>query len=132
MKLIITERQYKKLLLKEVETEDYVPSNKIMPGTKKPLGSNGVDVNLVLKVLEISKLKLSGDTNIERVYNSVNSERKIKPSDKKIVKGYFSKIDEMCINDKNFNDDYKRLCFNLLETLHSDSDNVFSQSYGVV
>lgn len=125
MKFIITESQYSKLI-KEWSGYYY-------PGTKKPLGANGVDMDVFNAVLDVIPMIYSADTKATTLVNKIKSQNKVKDEDKFPIKQYLNQIKDYCSKNPNF--EYKptevNFCFEIIEILSSDNDNIFSDSYGI-
>jgi len=121
MKYIITETQYKRMFL----TEHY-------PGTKKPMGADGVDENMFKEILTLMKTTYSGETGFVQTSTEVESKGKVASKGQKDIIG--KAIDLMNVtckkNNKFNNERIPNFCRDINEILHSDNDNVFSRSYG--
>ena len=121
MKYIITESQYKRMFL----TEHY-------PGTKKPMGADGIDEKMFKEILTLMKTTYSGQTGFVQTATGVESKGKVESKGQKDIIG--KAIDLMnvtCKKNNNFNNERSpNFCRDINEILHSDNDNVFSRSYG--
>ena len=121
MKYIITETQYKRMFL----IEHY-------PGTKKPMGADGVDENMFKEILTLMKTTYSGETGYVQTATGVESKGKVESKGQKDIIG--KAIDLMNVtckkNNKFNNERIPNFCRDINEILHSDNDNVFSRSYG--
>jgi len=134
MKIIITESQFNLLLKEGVsdELEDYNPSEDggMMKGTKKPFGEDYFPKNLVFKILDYCKIKLSGDSEVVNFENKIKSQNKIKRDDRKKMDDYLGIIMSDCRNTSlTTRDDYPLMCLAVTDLIVGDSDNVFSVSY---
>ena len=134
MKIIITESQFN-LLIKEgvgTELEDYNPDDDggIMKGTKKPLGEDYFPKNLVFKILDYCKLKLSGDSEVVNFENKIKNQNKIRRDDRKKMDNYLGIIMSDCRNTNlETRENYPLMCLAVTDLIVGDSDNVFSVSY---
>lgn len=134
MKIIITESQFN-LLIKEgvgTELEDYDPSDDggMMKGTKKPLGEDYFPKNLVFKILDYCKLKLSGDSEVVNFENKIKNQNKIRRDDRKKMDNYLGIIMSDCRNTNlETRENYPLMCLAVTDLIVGDSDNVFSVSY---
>jgi len=121
MKYVISERQYKKLVLREH-----------FPGTKKPMGADGVDEDLFKEILTLMKTTFVKESGFQQTASEVESKGKVTTKQQKdtIEKAIYL-MDESCKKDNNFNEQrFVSFCSDITDILYSDSDNVFSQSYG--
>lgn len=134
MKIIITESQFN-LLIKEgvgTELEDYDPGDDggMMKGTKKPLGEDYFPKNLVFKILDYCKLKLSGDSEVVNFENKIKNQNKIRRDDRKKMDNYLGIIMSDCRNTNlETRENYPLMCLAVTDLIVGDSDNVFSVSY---
>lgn len=121
MKYIISESQYRRMFLKEY-----------YPGTKKPMGGDGVDEELFKEILTLMKTTFSGNTGFQQTSSEVESKGKVSSKQQKDIIGKaIGLMDESCKKDEKFNSNRMiSFCRDINEILHSDSDNVFSLSYG--
>lgn len=122
MKIIIKESQYKRVLLKE----DY-------PGTKKFMGSNGVDEEIFGEILKLMKTTYSGETGFVQTATEVESDKKRGVKTKQQKDTIAKAINLMDIDCKKtnqqFNKQFVSFCKQIKEILYSDNDNIFSYSY---
>ena len=122
MKIIIKESQYKRVLLKE----DY-------PGTKKFMGSNGVDEEIFGEILKLMKTTYSGETGFVQTATEVESDKKRGVKTKQQKDTIAKAINLMDIDCKKtnqqFNKQFVSFCKQIKEILNSDNDNIFSYSY---
>ena len=134
MKIIITESQFN-LLIKEgvgTELEDYNPYDDggMMKGTKKPLGEDYFPKNLVFKILDYCKLKLSGDSEVVNFENKIKNQNKIRREDRKKMDNYLGIIMSDCRNTNlETRENYPLMCLAVTDLIVGDSDNVFSVIY---
>ena len=124
MKIILTESQYHKL----IKEYDY-------PGTKKPLGADGVDDVLFNEILRVIPILFSADTTSLPLVNKVKSQGKLKREDYLPIAQFIHQIYAHCQKGDNFNKynyvEFPNFCKEINEILYSDSDNKFSHSYGI-
>lgn len=122
MKIIIKESQYKRVLLKE----DY-------PGTKKFMGSNGVDEEIFGEILKLMKTTYSGETGFVQTATEVESDKKrgVKTKQQKdTIAKAINLMDSNCKKtNQQFNKQFVSFCKQIKEILYSDNDNIFSYSY---
>jgi peptide subunit release factor 1 (eRF1) len=122
MKIIIKESQYKRVLLKE----DY-------PGTKKFMGSNGVDEEIFGEILKLMKTTYSGETGFVQTATEVESDKKrgVKTKQQKdTIASAINLMDSNCKKtNQQFNKQFVSFCKQIKEILYSDNDNIFSYSY---
>lgn len=134
MKIIITESQFN-LLIKEgvgTELEDYNPyeDGGMMKGTKKPLGEDFFPKNLVFKILDYCKIKLSGDSEVVNFENKIKNQNKIRRNDRKKMDDYLGIIMSDCRDTTlDTREKYPLMCLAVTDLIVGDSDNVFSVSY---
>jgi hypothetical protein len=121
MKYIITETQYKRMFL----TEHY-------PGTKKPMGADGVDEKMFKEILTLMKTTYSGETGFVQTATEVESKGKVvSKKQKDVIGSAIYLMDGTCKKNNNFNNErFVSFCRDINEILHSDNDNIFSLSYG--
>jgi hypothetical protein len=126
MKIIITESQYLKL----IKEYDY-------PGTKKPLGADGIDDVLFNEILRVIPILFSADTTSLPLVNKVKSQGKLKREDKTAMAQFMNQILNHCNKVRKSDDiehngnNFPTFCMDIHEIFHSDSDNIFSYSYGI-
>lgn len=121
MKIIIKESQYKRVLLKEY-----------YPGTKKPMGSDGVDETIFKEILFLMKTMFVKEAGFQQVSAEVESKGKITTKQQKNTIGQaLGLIDKKCkeTNRQFNNQKISNFCTQINEILYSDSDNIFSYSY---
>jgi hypothetical protein len=121
MKYIISESQYRRMILKEH-----------YPGTKKPMGADGVDEKMFKEILTVMKTTYSGQTGFVQTATEVESKGKVVTNTQKDIIGKaLVLMDETCKKNDNFNEErFFNFCGEINEILFSDNDNVFSHSYG--
>jgi hypothetical protein len=121
MKYIITESQYKRMFL----TEHY-------PGTKKPMGADGIDEKMFKEILTLMKTTYSGQTGFVQTATEVESKGKVATKEQKDIIGKaLVSMDDTCKKNDDFNSERMfGFCGDINEILYSDNDNVFSHSYG--
>jgi hypothetical protein len=103
-----------------------------MKGTKKPLGEDYFPKNLVFKILDYCKLKLSGDSEVVNFENKIKNQNKIRREDRKKMDNYLGIIMSDCRNTNlETRENYPLMCLAVTDLIVGDSDNVFSVSYNI-
>jgi hypothetical protein len=122
MKFIINESQYKRLVLKEH-----------YPGTKKPMGVDGVDEKVFKEILTLMKTTFAKENGFQQTASEVESKGKVATKQQKdIIEKAIYLMDTTCEkNNYKFNEErFVGFCSEITEVLYSDNDNIFSHSYG--
>lgn len=122
MRYIINESQYKKFFLKEY-----------FPGTKKPMGADGVDENVFKEILYLMKTTFGNQNGFQKTATDIETKGKLQTKEEKdVVAKAINLIHESCRANDEFNKErIINFCYEISEIIQSDSDNVFSKSYGI-
>ena len=120
MKIIINESQYKRIVLKE-----------FYPGTKRPLGSDGVDEEMFKEILNLMKTTFSKERGFQQTATEVESKGKVSTKQQKdTIASAINLMDSNCKKtNQQFNKQFVNFCSQIINILHSDSDNIFSYSW---
>lgn len=120
MKIIINESQYRRIVLKE-----------FYPGTKKLMGSDGVDEEIFKEILKLMKTTFSKESGFQQTATEVESKGKVSTKQQKdTISSAINLMDSNCKKtNQQFNKQFVSFCKQIKEILYSDNDNIFSYSY---
>jgi hypothetical protein len=104
----------------------------VVKGTRKPLGAEGVSGALIKELLTLMKTTFNSEPGFTQAANEIETTKKVSKKNRPLIRKTLMLTQQECNKNDNYNEQrYPSFCRQILDVLVSDSDNRFSQSYGL-
>ncbi|MGA1048581.1 MAG: hypothetical protein ACO3UU_11240 [Minisyncoccia bacterium] len=104
----------------------------VVKGTKKPLGADGVSGALIKELLTLMKTTFNSEPGFTQAANEIETTKKVSKKNRPLIRKTLALTQQECNKNYDYNSQrYPSFCHQILDVLISDSDNRFSQSYGL-
>jgi hypothetical protein len=104
----------------------------IVKGTRKPLGAEGVSGALIKELLTLMKTTFNSEPGFTQAANEIETTKKVSMKNRPLIRKTLMLTQQECNKNDNYNEQrYPSFCRQISDVLVSDSDNRFSQSYGL-
>ena len=118
--------------IKEEEEDANLEDIFIVKGTRKPLGAEGVSGALIKELLTLMKTTFNSEPGFTQAANEIETTKKVSMKNRPLIRKTLMLTQQECNKNDNYNEQrYPSFCRQISDVLVSDSDNRFSQSYGL-